>query len=263
MAANIARRRLRRSFTLVEMLVVVVIIGILAGLITAAAVVATKTAKNTRIVVEIGELDMAIKAFKEKLGDYPPDGSDATATNRFLQRAFPQYRGTLPTGFTLNPANALVFWLGGCDASGNFTGNGFSANPRNPFDTSQSRIGPFFEFDRNRVKTDGAPATGGGLRYLPANDNPSSDPYVYFRAKVDTAGNPTYSGNFVSCRPCYDTRVAPAAWANPKHFQIRSPGLDGKHGTGIRFPDGSDYDQNEFDDQSNFCSRGKFGDEMP
>jgi prepilin-type N-terminal cleavage/methylation domain-containing protein len=259
MAANFARRRLRRSFTLVEMLVVVVIIGILAGLITAAAVVAQRTARNTVIVAEIGEMDTAIKAFKEKLGDYPPDGTDPQAVTRFLARAFPQYRGALPATVTLNPASSLVFWLGGpLDASGLPTG--FSANPRNPFDTSQSKIGPFFEFDRTRLKSD---AAGGGLRYLPPNSNPQSEPYVYFRAKVDGTGNPAYSGNFGNAKPCRDTRVAPAAWANPKHFQIRSPGLDGKHGTGVSFPDGSDYSPENNDDQANFCSRGKFADEMP
>ena len=257
MAARLARRRLRRSFTLVEMLVVVVIIGILAGLITAAAVVALRSARNAAIMAEIGELDLACKAFKEKFGDYPPDGTDPAVTARFLKRAFPQANVTAPT---LNSASSLVFWLGGGDASGNFGGNGFSANPRNPFDGSLSRIGPFFEFDRNRVKSD---AAGGGLRYLPPNNNTASEPYVYFRAKVDASGNPVYAGSFGNAKPCRDTRVGATAWANPKHFQIRSPGLDGKHGTGISFPDGSDYDVNQYDDQGNFCSKGKFADEMP
>jgi prepilin-type N-terminal cleavage/methylation domain-containing protein len=63
----------RRAFTLIEMLVVVVIIGILAGLITGAAIAARNKAKVAAISVEISQLDMALKEYKNKFGDYPPD----------------------------------------------------------------------------------------------------------------------------------------------------------------------------------------------
>ena len=50
------------AFTLVEMLVVISIIGILAGLVTAAAVVARKRAKIAVVVLELNQLDTALKA---------------------------------------------------------------------------------------------------------------------------------------------------------------------------------------------------------
>lgn len=64
---------LRRSaFTLVEMMVVVVIIAILAGLIVPALRKAMITANEARVITEIRGLESAIAAFKAKYGCEPP-----------------------------------------------------------------------------------------------------------------------------------------------------------------------------------------------
>ena len=91
-----------------------------------------------------------------------------------LQNAFPRYgnasnwtnissnlKSSGIDSTLLDPSTALVFWLGGMpvlmtDSSGNVNGilkqlNGFSADPGNPFDTSASRIPPFFQFDTSRL----------------------------------------------------------------------------------------------------------------
>jgi prepilin-type N-terminal cleavage/methylation domain-containing protein len=132
------------AFTLVEMLVVITIIGVLAGLLIPAVMGAVRRAKETAIAVEINQLDMALKSYKEKCGDYPPDFSSGTATiMRHLTTAFPRYVPGVSTpadpsddntwlgfvndvsngwGVNLNvlnipnvpqPASALTFWLGG------------------------------------------------------------------------------------------------------------------------------------------------------
>jgi prepilin-type N-terminal cleavage/methylation domain-containing protein len=107
----------RAAFTLIEMLVVITIIGILAGLITGAAIVARKTARNAAIAVELSNLDAACKAYKEKFGEYPPDfaglnntNNDPTATGQTYQKtvqnqilrhlavAFPRYVPGKPAG---------------------------------------------------------------------------------------------------------------------------------------------------------------------
>ncbi len=64
--------RISLGFTLVEMLVVITIIGILASLATVAAYKALEAAKRARITAELANLDGAVKAYKEKFGDYPP-----------------------------------------------------------------------------------------------------------------------------------------------------------------------------------------------
>ena len=61
-----------RGFTLVEMLVVVLIIGILAGLISAAAIRGLHRAKVARISVEIEQISLALEQYKQQFGEYPP-----------------------------------------------------------------------------------------------------------------------------------------------------------------------------------------------
>ncbi len=130
------------------MLVVVAIIGILAGLVTAAAIAARKRAKIATVGFEIKQLEAACESYKAKFGEYPPDFSGdlttAAAQNiilRHLAKAFPRYIPGVPTGggqtgfngfladvkagwgldptsndsnYVLSPETALTFWLGGC-----------------------------------------------------------------------------------------------------------------------------------------------------
>ncbi|HLA83342.1 MAG TPA: prepilin-type N-terminal cleavage/methylation domain-containing protein [Thermoguttaceae bacterium] len=96
----------RRAFTLVELLVVIVILGILAGLITAAAIPAVRAARRTTILGEITQLNMALERYKQEHGEYPPDfcGINVQDVNgnypareailRHLRKAFRHYRLT-------------------------------------------------------------------------------------------------------------------------------------------------------------------------
>jgi prepilin-type N-terminal cleavage/methylation domain-containing protein len=114
-----------RGFTLVEMLVVIAIVGILAGLITAGAMVALRRAKIAAIAVELSQLDAACKAYKEKFGDYPPDFAGLDNSNNdpstgaaynvgvqnlilaHISKAFPRYQPGVPSG---NTATSLTQW---------------------------------------------------------------------------------------------------------------------------------------------------------
>jgi prepilin-type N-terminal cleavage/methylation domain-containing protein len=94
-----------RAFTLIEMLTVIVIIGILATLITAAAIRARTAAKNFAVRKEISDLQQALEAYKLKYLEYPPDFAtfeplmmDASLINirrqavlRHLRNGFPRY----------------------------------------------------------------------------------------------------------------------------------------------------------------------------
>ena len=236
-------RYTRHSFTLVEMLTVIVIIGILAGLITAAATRARYRAKVTVIHAELEQLEMALHAYKEKFGEFPPDFTNQQAVLRHLRKAFPRYSvadwATLEEHVsigwgvdidTMGPHTALMFWLGGMPefaASGVenpvVSFRGFSANPTNPFDYnsslsagpnpnySRSRVKPFFEFDPNRI---GLTNNNLPLRYYSPGCEGSRDsdrvaPVVYFRAEngqYPTASKYWTSGS-ITVFPYCDSRV--------------------------------------------------------
>jgi len=208
----------RRGFTLVEMLTVIVIIGILASLITGAVIAAKRKAMNALTGIELNQFDAALKAYKERHAEYPPDFSGLNsdrarwAVIRHLEKAFPRYRvpgATLNDKWTnlttslakygvslndLDPSAALVFWLGGLpDGAGSTRLIGFSANARDPFDIGTdpnnnsihdageevgSRLPSLFEFKPERLKL-----VDGMLRYFPdIGGSGENAPYVYFRA---------------------------------------------------------------------------------
>lgn len=113
MGDTMHRTNVRPAFTLVELLVVIVIIGILMSLMTAAAMHVSRRAKTAAIKMDITQLVGGVEAYKANTAgkDYPPDVSfisdhgNATLRNlsqkavlRHLRMVFPQYR--LPAGST-------------------------------------------------------------------------------------------------------------------------------------------------------------------
>jgi len=251
-----AGRPNRAGFTLMEILTVMVIIGILAGMISTAAYYARVATMEGLINKELGDLHQAIEAYKAEMGEYPPDGTDPAAVKRHLRKAF-HYTGPAPD---LEPCKALVFWLGGV-INEDGVPMGFSDSRTTPFDnTNTNRIGPFYEFDPTRIVP--SPNSPGG-EYLSngfgAGDD--VDSFVYFRAEKATG----YAGKQSCCgtKPYMSTDPKTAGeWVNPDSFQIHSPGLDGIHGGGTQYPSGEDYQEVDYDDQTNF-SGGTLKNKLP
>ena len=110
MDASCQAKPARQGFTLVELLVVIVIIAMLAGLITNAAFRARIRAKEAVVRSEVSQLEMALQDYKNEIGEYPPDftclnvdddptddkpaelAAEAVLT-RHLRRRFPRFRG--------------------------------------------------------------------------------------------------------------------------------------------------------------------------
>jgi len=177
------RSRSRSAFTLIELIVVILVIGILAAILLPAIGNVRATARNAQVTVDIKNLEAAIAAFKLKFGMEPPSsfligsenvhytGSDIGKSSIAIMRElWPSYvpreaDSNLPgqvLGISgpqyLNGAECLAFFLGGpgmYTASGSSTDllpNGFSSNPLSPFfQSGSSRVGPFLEIDTAKL----------------------------------------------------------------------------------------------------------------
>jgi prepilin-type N-terminal cleavage/methylation domain-containing protein len=92
----------RRGFTLIEMLMVIILVGVLAGLLLFAIGRGMLSSKNARVVTEINQLDMAFESYKAERGAYPPtlgvfvgesEPQKQARIMRHVTKAFPRYVG--------------------------------------------------------------------------------------------------------------------------------------------------------------------------
>ncbi len=290
----------RRGFTLVELLVVIVIIIILMGLLTPVLILALARARDARIMAEVGNLDSAIKSYKERYGTYPPSDFSNLNTNGpvaiHLQKAFPrcnittelqwisQNSSTYGGNATISPAQAMVFWL-----------YGFTSDVEHPLSgiTNGENLAatPLFPFEQTRVTmpwTSGAPAWAQRFGIYTAADGLGA-PYVYFAAQnyLNASGGlvAPFPGSWTgqgsgqgTCRPYFaDTPNNGAngtypVFANANSFQIISAGQDGNYGNGdCSYPSGGTnfgpsgvvaYGPFDADNITNFSSK-TMGDAVP
>ena len=102
-------KSIRRGFTLVELLVVIVIIAILAGFLVVGVMAAMTKAKKTAISTEIMGMSAAIETYRNQYDHYPP--SYATERQAHVARVHPRSSETVPASMTVD--QVLHFWLAG------------------------------------------------------------------------------------------------------------------------------------------------------
>jgi prepilin-type N-terminal cleavage/methylation domain-containing protein len=110
--------RHNRAFTIVELLVVLAIIVIVAGLVVGLTNVASARKKISRTEVELQKLVTMIEAYKAKVGVYPPDNTNNPALNSLLyelagaRRTPPDSNPTYETPFDNARSNELFAAFG-------------------------------------------------------------------------------------------------------------------------------------------------------
>jgi prepilin-type N-terminal cleavage/methylation domain-containing protein len=89
----------RAAFTLIELIVVIAIIGILAGLIFPIVGAVNKKKQISLAQTQLSGIATAIDAYKTKLGFYPPDNTNNVVTNQL----YFELLGTTNNGATTPP----------------------------------------------------------------------------------------------------------------------------------------------------------------
>jgi prepilin-type N-terminal cleavage/methylation domain-containing protein len=219
------RVRGRSAYTMIELLVVILVIGILVAITVPVLNKVIINARQTTARQEIAQLDAALQSFMSTYqvsyipsrirlcslqstyttSPSPTAGLDADS-QQYLIKLFPKLAsGNWASGgvawtsnsnytgdVTLEGHQCLVFFLGGVQTgsgSGTSATNlgclGFSTNPTNPASTTGDRVGPFFEFAGNRLVLFNG-GTNGGTSIAGYNGNA-------FLSYVDPFGN-TSSG---------------------------------------------------------------------
>jgi len=228
------KRKFRRGFTLVELLIVIAILGILVGLLSWGVNAARVSILKSAQAAEMASISNAVEAYRTKYGDYPPDGSLWPVMEAHLRKAFPnilvtelnilnpanglqnsyvrndndQTNSHLFGGRVFDSAEALVFFLGG-----------FSSDPQRPltgpggpfrsvsggYAYNTQRENAFFEFKTNRLtlSADGAASTDETL----------------FAEGIPNDLLPVYVGN----GPTIQQGGVPIVYFDSRTYQIRGP----------------------------------------
>jgi prepilin-type N-terminal cleavage/methylation domain-containing protein len=281
----------RPAFTLLELLVVILIIGMLMALLSTAVFRARTVAQNAAVTLEANSLSQGVVTFLDRHASgnaQPPDFGEIgnaqyqnTVLLPFIRQAFPRYTGATTyaswqqdvrnqTGLNtdnLDPSEALPFWLGGVPRPGTLELTGFSQNPYSPFTPSMASHHAAYRFHQTRLvdlDRDGWP------EYQPQGHGQLRGPFVYFaRRRAPTQDQFFFGRKTFPAGAGLPTGVARpylelikgttpyAQWANVDTFQIIAPGIDNDYGADApdkTLPVGTNFGIGDFDNLSNFTS---------
>ncbi|MDO4585921.1 MAG: type II secretion system protein [Planctomycetia bacterium] len=258
-------KQTRAAFTLMEILVVILIIGLLAGISIVAYQGGRAMIRATLSKQQLNQIMQALEQYKLKYGEYPPDGTaDEVTVKRHILKRWPKVlkAGTINLCidklFILDsngnkvlayPEQMLAFWLIGPDK------NGFSADESDPFNlngnSNISYVTPLLELssenydDASRTLID---RNGKWIAYFRAEKN------GYWTNELDANGDPVIKK---LCMPVINNDgenddnqkhcvavpyMKNGQWYNPDSYQLILAGDDGLFG---KEEDGSYNDEHD------------------
>lgn len=246
-AKRAARRRALQGFTLIEILVVIVIIGLLAGIAFTAFGGARVFFAGATAKARLTDLETALEIYKQKYGEYPPDSCACrccgnpsspnyekarSIVKRHILKRWPK---VLKTGEVDNmvaevgkrcadaPGQALLFWIA-------YDGDGFCADEQNPFGLGLSEDELNDEPRETTVMelAFDADGTSGGNYNDRLGLMFQNKSIAYFRAEKNGAyeGKRFAVGDEGIAQP-YKNK---GRWYNGDSFQLIFPGEDGLFG---------------------------------
>lgn len=280
-STRLNRKRQRRGFTLLEVLVAVSIIALLVGILIPAIQQARKNARVGQMQVDIQKVESGLAEFRAIYGWDPPSKitlyedsagwAGDPVSRSWIQRFWPSFDfgytasgGSLDINrdgdsadvLTLGGAECLVFFLGGLPEPGASAPNGFAKNPAYPFAAGGAREETFMEFTNIVVSP-----TSGMLIYLgPLNGQTA--PVLYCSSNggtgyldANTGDGPT-NDLIVGTTDDLDSVYLDATGEPYKKtsFQIINPGFDNLYGAGGPFDPGntSSLAPADYDNVTNF-----------
>jgi prepilin-type N-terminal cleavage/methylation domain-containing protein len=253
--------RTRAAFTLIELLIAILIIGILATLVTLGVSKAMTYAKQVATKPEMGQIEQALGVAAIEMGRVPYIPSYIKLCNdktkygtsaadqmslRILSQMFPN-AWTGANGMEdwngpnmQDPSNgiielkadrAFVFFLRGPE------GNGFSAKgPPTSNPTSGKRYGPYFNFPENRLAFDPTDKLPRYLDYWqndPTNSN-NPAPFLVVYSQMMVGSNASFRPDEFGTA-AYNVppgrQLQKGKLYMPKGYQIFSAGKDGRWGS--------------------------------
>jgi len=195
---------MKKAFTLMELLVVVLILGLLATMAVGVYTTQVERARYAAARTTIATLDLAINRYQLDTGDWPPSGS---LTNPGSAEGIPfEGNGRLQQALThglFDPAttsSAAARWQG-------------------PYISVQDiQLGDFFG---NPIDTSSTTVLAGDVQIL----DPWHSPYRYVRSNGSADDN--YTVNSATKLPATNPYAATDIYYNPTTFQIVSKGPNG------------------------------------
>ncbi len=221
----------KRAFTLAEIMIVIVLIAVLAGFLLPAVMNSQRAARNTRARVEINAIAMAIEAFYDDWGFYPPtDRAYNPATGRFDGEPYGDY--SYAEALVQCLANRFVRGAGDQLPAGETSFRNMRGGVYQVYELGGAPVnaGPYYDLSRRDVAdldNDGFPALldpwGNPYIYIPRED--------YLRSGLYNAGALVmidYTGDGVIDIPNLNDPL-PAGYNhyNRFTFQLISRGEDG------------------------------------